>query len=378
MDIVCFSHLRWDFVYQRPQQLMSRFAKNFRVFFIEEPIYGSGGTYLDTKRTKEGVWVIVPHLVVGIESTWMDTKLKYLLQESFKSFDITDYIIWYYTPMALSVGQSFSPKLVVYDCMDELSAFKNAPALLREKEMALIGSADLLFTGGASLFESKKQLSHDSHLFPSSIDKDHFAKARTLLKDPADQSRISKPRIGYFGVIDERMDLELVAQIAARRPDWSLVMIGPVVKIDTGILPKYPNIHYLGSKSYDELPNYLAGWDVAIMPFAINESTKYISPTKTPEYLAGGKPVVSTAIRDVVDPYGKHGLVAIAKTSGEFIESIESQLHLKDTKGWLKAVDAFLNGNSWDTTVEKMMFLINTKIEARIDQWSTKKGKSYV
>ena len=289
MDVICFSHLRWDFVYQRPQQVMGRLAKHFRVFYVEEPVYNSGDAFLETTMSKEGVWVIVPHLPVGEEGNWSNMKLKEMLKDSLKYFNVGDFIIWYYTPMALGIGQFFSSKLVVYDCMDELSAFKNAPPMLKEKEMALLSTADLVFTGGASLYESKKPMNPGSHLFPSSIDKKHFGNARLDVTEPGDQQKISKPRIGFFGVIDERLDLELLAALADRKKDWSLIIIGPVVKIDPLKLPVRPNIHYLGSKPYNELPYYLAGWDVAMMPFAINESTKFISPTKTPEYLAGGK-----------------------------------------------------------------------------------------
>jgi glycosyltransferase involved in cell wall biosynthesis len=276
------------------------------------------------------------------------------------------------------VSRSFTPELIIYDCMDELSAFKNAPASLKQNEAELMSRADIVFTGGQSLYEAKKDLHPNIHAFPSSIDKKHFEKARSLDKDPPDQLPIPYPRIGFFGVIDERMDIVLLEEAARKKPNWNFILIGPVVKIDPATLPKYPNIFYLGGKDYNELPSYLAGWDVAMMPFALNESTRFISPTKTPEYLAGGKPVVSTAIRDVVNPYGENGLVYIAQDADDFIRGIESEMNMRDPRVWLKMTDAFLAKNSWDITAEKMIFHINTILEKKQSDTLTQKDETYV
>jgi glycosyltransferase involved in cell wall biosynthesis len=378
MDIICYSHLRWNFVYQRPQHLLSRFAKQFRIFFVEEPIYGAEKPYIENNLSREGVWVVVPHLPDGMKAEEIAKALQKLLQEYFEFYRISRYVFWYYTPMALSFTEPFSPLLTVYDCMDELSAFKNAPPQLKELESALLKKADLVFTGGNSLYEAKKDQHPSIYPFPSSIDKKHFEKSRSIVLEPADQFVIPTPRIGFFGVIDERMDLDLLETISREKPEWNFIIIGPVVKIHPSTLPVAPNIHYLGSKSYEELPTYLSGWDVAMMPFAINESTRFISPTKTPEYLAGGKPVVSTPISDVATPYGENGLVYIADTPEEFIKGIEKELDLKNKEGWLKAVDAFLEKNSWDKTVEKMLYLINTKIDANQHDNLIQKENEYV
>ena len=225
-------------------------------------------------------------------------------------------IAWYYTPMMLPFSRHIDADVTVFDAMDELSKFKFAPVKLLELEQELIDRADVVFTGGSSLYEAKKDRHANVHCFPSSVDRAHFCKARAHQFDPADQEDLPKPRLGFYGVIDERFDIELLAKVAEMRPDWSFVMVGPVVKIATEDLPKRPNIHYLGGKTYAQLPAYLSGWDVALMPFAMNESTQFISPTKTPEYLAGGKPVVSTPIRDVVRHYGQLEGVKIASTAG--------------------------------------------------------------
>jgi UDP-galactopyranose mutase len=251
--------------------------------------------------------------------------------------------------------------------MDELSAFKGAHPELKANENQLLKRASVVFTGGHSLYEAKQHQHENIHPFPSSIEKEHFATARTLSEEPADQKDIPHPRLGFYGVIDERMDIELLAGMAQARPDWHLVIIGPVVKIDPETLPTHPNIHYLGGKSYQELPAYLAGWDIAMLPFAINDSTKFISPTKTPEYLAAGKPVISTPIRDVVRPYGENGLVRIASNSEEFVacaEEIFSESSDVRTK-WLSEVDAFLADNSWDNTLNEMLALIERAIDGK-------------
>lgn len=354
-DLICFSHLRWNFVYQRPQHLLSRFAKTFRVFFIEEPLYTEDADNLQITLTVENVFVVIPQLQQGENSYSNDERIFSLLSRLFRQLEVNRYIFWYYTPMALSFSDKFKPELTIYDCMDELSAFKFAPPQLKILEASLMKSADVVFTGGQSLYEAKKHLHPNIHPFPSSIDKDHFFRARLHTTDPEDQQNIPHPRFGFYGVIDERMDIELIRNVAEKRPDWHFVIIGPVVKIDPATLPGNKNIHYLGSKSYNELPSYLSGWDIAFIPFALNESTRFISPTKTPEYLAAGKPVISTSIKDVVNPYGIKELVHIADTAEEFIKAANTELSTKEKSTWKKRTDEFLSEQSWDHTWKKMM-----------------------
>jgi UDP-galactopyranose mutase len=371
-DLVCLSHLRWNFVYQRPQHLLSRAAKDRRVFFFEEPIFVEHGNdplakiaHLDVSIDHDsGVHVVVPQLPHGLSREEVIASQKALIDDLLSEYNIEKPTVWYYTPMAQKFAGHIDAGCTIFDCMDELSAFKFAPQELKELEAKLLERADVVFTGGQSLYEAKKNRHHNVHAFPSSIDYDHFAKARKITHDPEDQASIPFPRMGFFGVIDERLDIELVRGIAEARPDWHLVMIGPVVKIDEADLPKLPNIHYLGSKSYKELPSYLATWDVAMLPFAKNESTQFISPTKTPEYLAAGKAVVSTSIRDVVRPYGDRHLVHIADTVDEFIRaaSIAGMDEANTDARWRENVDAFLSQMSWDRTWGRMSALIDAAI----------------
>jgi glycosyltransferase involved in cell wall biosynthesis len=363
-DLVCLSHLRWDFVYQRPQHLLSRCARDRRVFFVEEPLRADAAPHLDFSRRDCGVDVVVPYLPHGLDDEECEMMLRSLIDELVDREAMHSYVLWYYTPMALGFTRHLRPAASVYDCMDELSAFFGASAVLRERDRELLRHADLVFTGGRSLHEAKRELRPTAHLFPSSIDAAHFRRARHSQLDPADQAALRRPRLGYFGVIDERLDLELLAGIADLRPDFELVMIGPVAKIDPATLPRRPNIHYLGQKPYAELPAYIAGWDAALMPFAHNASTRYISPTKTPEYLASGRPVVATALRDVVDPYGVQGLVTIAGSPEEFVAAVEVERELGATRRaeWLRRVDAFLARDSWDHTWSQMDALIDAAV----------------
>jgi glycosyltransferase involved in cell wall biosynthesis len=354
--LLCLSHLRWGFVYQRPQHVMSRLAKDYDVVFFEEPLADAIDTpWLQQMQPTDGVTVLVPHLPPGLALEQAADAQRELLDAYLAMRAPGPLLLWYFTPMSLDFTEHLERQVTIFDCMDELSAFKGAPKALVEKEQQLMRRADVVFTGGFSLWEAKRKLHANAHAVPSSVDISHFATARQDLAQPLDQAAIAHPRLGFFGVIDERFDIALVSALALRRPEWQIVLIGPVVKIDAAALPRFANIHYLGSKDYAQLPAYLAGWDVALMPFALNASTRFISPTKTPEYLAGGCPVVSTPIIDVVRVYGHSGVVKVAASVDEFIVAIEGILHGKhDRAAFLQRVDAVLGGMSWDKTCSVM------------------------
>lgn len=354
--LVCFSHLRWDFVYQRPQHLMARFARYFDVLYVEEPVPDDdNAAWLEVREEPEGVHVLVPRLPNGLSEQQKEHEQRRLIDQYLGSRAAQKMTLWYYTPMSLAFSEQLRADLVVYDCMDELAAFRGAPVQLIDRERQLLSRADVVFTGGYSLYEAKRVLHPSVHPFPSSVDIQHFTQARLKLNEPLDQVGIAHPRLGFYGVLDERLDIDLIDALAASRPDWSIVLVGPVVKIDPASLPQRQNIHYLGSKTYSELPYYLAGWDVALMPFARNESTRFISPTKTPEYLAGGRAVVSTPIVDVVRSYGASGMVRIAATAGEFVASIEAELaRASDRPALCAQADQILGSMSWDCTWQAM------------------------
>ncbi|HTH50533.1 MAG TPA: glycosyltransferase [Pyrinomonadaceae bacterium] len=341
---------------------MSRFAREHRVLFVEEPFFDGGGDRIEVVDADSNVFRLIPHLEANDRPA--NERIKPLLDEKLAELGVRNYINWFYSPMMVELAAGMKPQAVIFDAMDELSAFRGAPPELLANESRLFSQADLVFTGGQSLYEAKKDRHHSVHAFPSSVDVTHFAKAREVTEDAAEQRDIAHPRIGFVGVIDERMDTELLADIAGLKPDWQFVMIGPVVKISESDLPRKYNIHYLGMQSYDDLPTFLAGWDAAMMPFALNESTKYISPTKTPEYLAAGLGVASTPITDVVTPYGDLGLVHIARTAREFVAALETALS-EDAETRNARVAEFLKENSWDKTFAAMSELIDNAIAVR-------------
>ncbi len=349
--LLCLSHLRWGFVYQRPQHVMSRLAQDYDVVFFEEPVFSEmDKPQLDFSHPAPNIDVIVPHLPSGLSEEQIIEAQRDLLDDLLAKRPSGELLLWYFTPMSLAFTDHLQGRVTIFDCMDELSAFRGAPAQLAGMERLLMSRADVVFTGGHSLWEVKHRQHDNAYPVPSSVDIAHFEAARRGLAEPSDQAQIPRPRLGFFGVIDERFDIALVQNVARLRPEWQIVLIGPVVKIDPETLPRLPNIHYLGGKQYAELPAYLSGWDVALMPFAINESTRFISPTKTPEYLAGGCPVVSTPIHDVISGYGQSGAVLIADTAERFVTGIEASLGQKGSRLFVQRADAALGGMSWDKT----------------------------
>ena len=360
-DLICLSHLRWNFVFQRPQHLMVRFARERRVCFVEEPLYDTATPRLETTIT-QGVQVVVPHLPTDTHPDDAVALQRHLLRTLCDDEQIAPATFWLYTPLAWPIVDGLRRSCIVYDCMDELSGFAGAAPELRDRERELLARADLVLTGGYSLFEAKRALHDNVHPFPSSVDVEHFGRARKPQREPADQQIIAHPRIGYCGVIDERMDLDLLRSLAAAEPAWQFVLIGPVAKISEASLPRAANLHYLGMKPYQELPAYLSGWDVAMLPFAHNDATRFVSPTKTPEYFAAGCPVVSTSIRDVVRPYGALNLAWIADTAREFAGAIAAAL-AEGRSSALRA-DGLLATMSWDKTWATMNELVEA-IERR-------------
>jgi glycosyltransferase involved in cell wall biosynthesis len=358
--LLCLSHLRWDSVVQRPHHLMRHASERYRVVFWEEPVDADPGAVapaLTTRLSAEGILVATPQQLPGLEIQTAETHQVALLDTLLAELGGDVEVVWYYTPMMLPIAAHLQSDVTVYDCMDELSAFQGASPQLLLLERRLLRRTDLVFTGGRSLYVAKCPLHASVHLFPSSVDAGHFGKARGSLTAPADQRDLPGPRIGFHGVIDERLDLDLVAQLADQRPDWQFMMVGPVVKIDPATLPQRPNIHWLGAKPYADLPDYLAGWDAGFMPFALNEATRFISPTKTPEFLAAGVPVVSTPVPDVVHDWGEDSLVQIAGDAQATVLALERVMaHPLDA--WQARVDRRLQRMSWRSTWARMQRLI--------------------
>jgi UDP-galactopyranose mutase len=356
--VIVFSHLRWDFVFQRPQQLLSRLSQRHPVVFIEEPVYHPGETFVKTYAPLPGVLVCKPHTPVNLPG-FHDDHLPYLRKLVRQLLrDYPNHLAWFYTPMALPLLQEMEPRLVVYDCMDELASFKNAPKQLLQRESALLKVADIVFTGGPSLYRSKRDRHPNVHCFPSSVDASHFELALDRSNSHPAHRKIPGPRMGFFGVIDERFDAELVRHVANAHSRWQIVLVGPIVKIDPAGLPQLPNIHYLGQQAYADLPRFLAGWDVCLLPFALNESTRFISPTKTLEYMAAELPIVSTPVTDVAEPYGD--VVAIADGPAAFVAECERALLAtpEQRASMVARMREILAATSWDTTTAQISTLL--------------------
>ena len=351
--IIAFSHLRWDGVFQRPQHILSRLAKRHRVYVWEEPHFADdlAAPRLDERRCPQtGVTILTPWLRHGTD---VDADLRSLVADRAANLP-QPLVCWYYTPMMRRFSADLPAQSIVYDCMDELSAFLGAPPELLERESELFAAADVVFCGGPSIYRSKMKRHGNVHCFRSSVDQRHFRTARTLAEDECGPA----VTVGYCGVIDERVDLGIIARLAAERPDWRIEIAGPIVKIDPASVPQAPNLHWLGQMAYADLPALMAGWNVALMPFALNEATRFISPTKTPEYLSAGLPVVSTAIRDVVDDYGHLAGVRIADANS-FVTACDQAAALSaHPEWWLAEADAKLASASWQNTVDAMEILM--------------------
>ena len=366
--LVCFSHLRWNFVFQRPQHMMTRLADQFEVTYWEEPSAEADCSVprLEREALADGLTRVVPVLPEGLDAAETDFALRSLLQGMLAE-DSAHRVFWYYTPMMLGFSAGTRADVVVYDCMDELANFAFAPADIAARESALMARADIVLCGGRSLYAARAARHRNIHCVPSGVDIAHFARGADGLPDPGDQTGLARPRLGFYGVIDERMDLGLLAAAAQARPEWSFVMVGPVVKIAESDLPRAPNIHWLGGKDYADLPAYAAGWDIALMPFARNAATDFISPTKTPEYMAAGLPVVSTSIRDVVAGYGHLDMVRIADEPAAFVAQCEDLLAADEgvRAAWRAEVRDCLADKSWDGIAGSIAKKLETALVAR-------------
>lgn len=379
--LIIFCHLRWDFVFQRPQHLLSRLAANRKIYFIEEPDFVEGAPHMEKRDVGGNITICRPKTSVRephFHANQMPV-LAELVRNLVKEEGLKDYSVWIYTPMALPAAKALEPVALVWDCMDELSAFKGAPPELLELEKQTLQHADVVFTGGPSMYRAKQHRHPNIHCFSSSVDAKHFGQARRDydIEEPPEQQELPHPRLGFYGVIDERMDIELLDKMAKAHPEWQIVMVGPVVKIDPNALPKHRNIHYFGQRGYNDLPKFLAGWDVCMMPFAMNESTKFISPTKVLEYMAAERMIVSTPITDVVEPYGD--ICYIGNTHEEFIKMCEAALAAEDIEQVrrITRMRQVLSRTSWDATAEAMEQLISQAEENAVVRRQAESGTSH-
>jgi len=427
-DVVCFSHLRWDLVLQRPNQLFGRCARERRTFFWEDPVFDPslppGGAFLELSDASSILRVAVPRIPIGLDEQEVERELRRLFVEMLAKRSVHRPVLWFTSPAAFGFAGHVAASAVVYDCADELpprlwtraaaplpstrppptpfastwalppplgsarapsALLGGAPfaparlppawtppavlppleateASLRAREADLLRRADVVFTAGHSLWQAKKAQHPCVYLFPSNVDRAHFARARAPQSEPRDQAGIPRPRLGYFGAVDENVDLDLLTDVADVAPSWHIVIIGPAVNIDAARLPLRRNIHYLGQRAYGELPAYIAGWDVALLPFVATDPTRFVNPVKALECLAAGKPVVATAVPDLVHPYGERDLVRTTDRLS-FVAEIAAALGAPLARR--AAADAFIARTSWDRTWREMWEIVEAIVRQR-------------
>jgi len=352
--VIVFSNMRWNSLLQRPHHIMSRLAARRDVLFIEEPLRHHGTTQLEVLPVSPRLSVVRPRLPLdGGIGSWPLGELEPALVRLLEARGWSTFTAWLDTPMAVRLARALGARTIVYDCVSELSALRFAPAELRERERELFQCADVVFTAGPSLHRVKRDAHQAVHCFPSSVDMSHFAGAIGL-PEAREQEEIPRPRLGYFGAIDGRLDFEILRRLAEARPEWQIILVGPVMRIDEALLPRAANLHFMGPRSYEDLPAFLAGWDVCLLPFSINATTRFLSPAQTLEYMAADRPIVSTPVTDVVEPYGD--IVYLGKGPSGFLEACDRALHDSDSNRSIRRALAsqVLRHSSWDETVNRM------------------------
>jgi glycosyltransferase involved in cell wall biosynthesis len=361
--IIVHCHLRWEGVWQRPQQFLSRLSKRHRVLFVESPIL--------KESSEEPTWELLavpeyPNVTVMRtyfpasrfqEGAWVDAKRAEFLKEALNGpleGEFTRPVQWFYDPMAAPAHMNqFNECAIVYDCMDELSQFRFAPPEIISRERQLLAHADVVFAGGRKMRDSKARFNPNAHFYGCGVDVKHFSRARMPQTEVPSEIRLGEGQLvlGYFGVVDERLDYELIAKLAEANPTWHIVMIGPTCKVDPNTLPQAPNIHWLGRREYSQLPEYTKGFDVCLMPFALNEATEYINPTKALEYMATGRPIVSSAVPDVVSNFSS--VVKVAQSHDEFVEYCRQESLEPDEAAVQRGI-RMAEENQWEIIVEKL------------------------
>jgi protoporphyrinogen oxidase/glycosyltransferase involved in cell wall biosynthesis len=359
-SLIVFSHLRWDFAHQRPQHLLSRLARHWRILYVEEPVFDAGDPWAELRAPLTGVTVLRPHTPLTAPGFHDDQipLLSKLVGQAVEREKLGRYGAWLYTPMALPLLQKLDAHVLVYDCMDELSGSRHAPRQAMQRENALLRMANVVFAAGPGLYEARRSRHPSVHLFPDSVDRAHFARARDEALTLPEVRAMPRPRLGYIGVIDGRIDLALLRDVATLRPEWQLCMAGPVAGIDPAALPRLPNLHWLGARDYDALPGLLAGWDACMLPFAHNDATRYLNPAATLECMAAGKPVASTSVADVRALHG--AAVCFADTADAFVAAVDALLVEPAAQREARAatMQRLVAATSWDDTAERMRVLV--------------------
>lgn len=368
-SVLCLSHLRWNDTEVRPRQLLSACARVRPAVFFEQPHFDASEPFLDITHTPERVVLAVPHLPPRMTALEAEQAQRDMLDDLLRELDEDMPVLWYYSPLALGFSDHLRASAIVYDCLEQLESRDDATSELHERERTLLERADVVFTCSYGLFQRMRRTTQhpNIHPFVSSIDLEFFQRAREAPLEPPSQQQVDEPRIGFYGSIDQSVDLQLLTELACARPDLQLVLLGPLVGLDPDDLPCVPNLHWLGVPTPEQIPAYLAGWDVVMLPLAHTDTVNSSAATRAAECLAAGKPVVSTSVADIVEPWGRAGLVWLGDDAGEFADAIDDAL-ASDRSARLEHGDDYLADHTWLATWCAMWMHIERAMETRTSE----------
>ncbi|HSU55816.1 MAG TPA: glycosyltransferase [Candidatus Dormibacteraeota bacterium] len=371
--IIVHSHLCWDWVWQRPQQFVSRLSKRHKILFVEtvapDPaLVVPAARFRQVEKYPNTTILTVqfPAWRWG-DGAYVDSERRRIVQQfvAGPGSEFENPVQWFYDPMAVpAFAGQMGERLTVYDCMDELSRFRCAPPEMSVREAKLLALADVVFTGGRKLWESKRRHHENCHFYGCGVDVAHFGKALKPETPIATQlESLSKPVLGYFGVVDERLDYDLIARLADANPEWSVAIVGPVLKVEEASLPRRANLHWLGGQPYADLPSFCKGFNICLMPFALNEATEFINPTKALEYMATGRPIISSAVPDVVANFGE--VVHVADDVEEFISLCRKATARPDAERTRRGL-AKARENTWERIVSELEGHVEEALKTRV------------
>ena len=388
MDIVCISSIDWDFIWQGHQQIMATFAEQGnRVLFIENT-----GVRRPTLRD-------LPRLAHRLRNWWKSTKgfreerphlfvyspvilpfpyarlarrlnrrlLTKAIQRWMQAIGVRRPIVWTFlpTPLARDLIQALDPEVTIYYCIDDLASSSPQARWIKDSETKLFQEADLVFVTSEKLRQRAAQFRRDVFLFPFGVDFERFERVRTSIDGvPEELQRLTRPIIGYIGGVHQWVDQEMVATLAKQLPSASVVLVGPL-QTDVSAWAGYPNIHLVGPRSYADVPRYVKGFDVGVIPYRLSTYTAHVYPTKLNEYLAMGLPVVATDLPEIRRFNAEHGtVVAVARNPHEFISMVQEALTANSPTVRAQRFEV-ARQNSWRMRVEQMATLLEGRLETQ-------------
>ncbi len=361
--VICISTSPWGFMFQRPQQLMTLFSEDFKIGYINPPVTSKPALSYEevirkyTDIINPNLIVLKPRIPKILNHSAASRYYVELLKNFSLEFGFKDIILWICLPQFEYLCGQLDEKLVIYDCQDDYASFSWTPDTTREYDQRLTEKADIVITVSGPMQKTKKKINPLSFLVPNGCDLQHFNSATKILGIPTDILNIRKPRVGFVGAVCEWIDFRLITELAEKEPDWSIVMVGPVRR---NIKPPHlPNTHYLGLKRYHILPNYIRQFDVCSIPFDQNSTiSKNSCPIKLFEYMASGKPVVSTNLPAV--NFAKR-VIEIAADSEDFhckVNRLLKETSFDAAQRQAKQI-SLARANTWWTRYKTIGYIMN-------------------